>query len=82
MYYTQYHLNFRKKRTYKSIYIGPVKIYSTNDTCTDKAITFNTCLSNLEESFYSVGQTNDYYHRLKHYLGETRFFNFLNKYEI
>lgn len=78
-YNTLYHLNLKLRNSSISIYIGPVKIYSTRNDTTDKVILFKTPLNNLDESFYSVGQTNDYYHRLKHYLGESKFFLFLKQ---
>lgn len=53
-----------------SFYIGTVKIFTTKGNITRNQVILNDYFDELDDTFYSLGQSLDYYTRLKRYLGD------------
>lgn len=69
-YKTLFHANF-KDADGSLCYIGKVKIFTSQGNITSDKIKVNDYFNELDDTFYSLGQSEDYYIRLKTYLGDS-----------
>jgi Predicted ATP-dependent endonuclease of the OLD family len=68
-YETLFHVCFRETDG-TSYYIGDVKIFTSKGDITREVVKLDSYFQNLDETFYSLGQSLDYYRRLKIYLDD------------